>query len=158
MQVRALLAHFEQFVDLLLVLDDGDANVGVEQHEHHFLGHGILVQRHRHATEDLRGAHRPVQPRPVVADDGQAVAALEAEFRQPAGQRGHLVRNLGPGPALPDAHVLLAHGRRVGKRARVVRQQTRKGVERGSLRRGRFRCSRHRNLLLPAACGKGRAV
>jgi hypothetical protein len=37
------------------------------------------------------GAHRPVQARPVVADDGQVVAALEAQLGQAAGNGAHFL-------------------------------------------------------------------
>ena len=114
-EIAAAVPDLEQLVDLLLVLDDGEVHVGVVQHVDHFLGHGVLVQRHRHAAQRLRRGHRPVQARAVVADDGEIHAALEALRRQPAGQRAHLVGDLRPGPGLPDAEVLLARGRVVGR-------------------------------------------
>jgi hypothetical protein len=82
-EVGALLLDFEQLVDLFLVLDDGEADRAVGEDESHFRGDRILIQGHRHAAQHLRGAHRPVQARPVVTDDRQVVAALEAEFARP---------------------------------------------------------------------------
>jgi hypothetical protein len=64
------------------------------QDEDHFAGHRILVQGHRHAAQHLRRAHRPVKARPVVTDDRQVVAALEAEFGQTAGHGAHFLRHL----------------------------------------------------------------
>ena len=80
---RDLILHFEHLVDLLLILDDDEADTGILQHEEHFAGHRILVERHRHATQALGGGHHHVQVRPVVADDGQVVAPLEAEEARP---------------------------------------------------------------------------
>ncbi len=75
-----LIHDLQQFIDLLLVFDDGNVNAGILQHESHFLSHGILVHRHGNPAEHLGGAHRPVQARAVVADDGDSVSALEAQL------------------------------------------------------------------------------
>ncbi|EKE18083.1 MAG: hypothetical protein ACD_10C00137G0001 [uncultured bacterium] len=63
-----LLLDFEQFVDLLLILDDGETDAGILQRKKHFARDGILIERHRHAAQTLRRAHHHVQMRPVVAD------------------------------------------------------------------------------------------
>jgi hypothetical protein len=100
----------------------------------HFRGHRILVHRHRHAAQHLRRAHRPVQARAVVADDGQVVAALEAEFGQAAGHGAHFLGHLAPGPGLPDAEIFLARRRTIAARGGVIQQQTGKRIERGRAR------------------------
>ena len=66
-------------VDLLLVLDRGKAHVGMGQHEAELVGHRVGIDRHRNRAEHLRRHHRPIELRPVGADDGDGLAALEAE-------------------------------------------------------------------------------
>ena len=104
-KLRAVRLDLEQLVHLLLVLDDGELDLGVLQHKQQFLRHRVLVHGHRHAAQALRRGHGPIQPRPVVADDREVVAALEADLSQAAGERAHFVRDLAPGPGLPDAEV-----------------------------------------------------
>jgi len=139
-QRRAVAHDFKQFVDLLLVLDDGELDPGVLQDKSHLLRHRVLVQRHRHAAQHLCRAHRPVQARPVVADDGEVVAALETKRGQAAGHRPRLRGNLAPGPGLPDTQVFFARGRTVAADAGMVQQQTWKGVERVDYPTGRRSC------------------
>ena len=50
-QLRALGAQFEHLVDLLLVLDHGEAHLGVVDRKHAFGGHRVLVQRHRNRAQ-----------------------------------------------------------------------------------------------------------
>ena len=129
---RDLRHRLQHLVDLLLVLDDRVGDLRVVQHEDE-LGRGrVLVHRHRDAAQRLRRQHRPVEPRPVVADDREVHAALEALRGEAAGERAHLVRDLAPRPGLPDAEVLLAAGRMRGAHLRVVQQKTRKRIRQGS--------------------------
>ena len=128
----AAIADLEELVDLLLVLDDREMHLGVVQHIDHLRRDRILVERHRHAAQRLRGGHRPVEPRPVVADDREVHPALEALRRKPAGQRAHLVLDLRPGPGLPDPEILLAGGRVTAAGRRVVQQQARERIQCGS--------------------------
>ena len=118
--------RLQHLVDLLLVLDDGVGDAGVLQHEGELGRRRVLVHRHRHAAQALHGGHRPVQPRPVVADDREVVAALEALRGQAAGERADLVGHLPPGPGLPDAEILLAHGGMLAAHRCVVQHETRK--------------------------------
>ena len=113
LELRAAVPDLQHLVDLLLVLDDRELDLGVVQHVDHLLGHRVLVERHRHAAERLRRGHRPVQARAVVADDREVHPALEAERGEPAGERAHLLGDLRPGPGLPDAEVLLARRRMI---------------------------------------------
>jgi hypothetical protein len=127
---RADLGHdLQQLVDLLLVLDDREADAGILHDEQHLVGHRVLVERNRHPAQGLRGAHHHVEVRPVVADDGEVVAAPETEFREAAGERPHALGNLGPGQGLPDPEILFAHRRSVGAIPRVIEQQAREGME-----------------------------
>ena len=125
-QRRYLFPGLAHLVDLLLVLDQRIDDLRVVEHEGDVRGRGVLVHRHGDAAQRLRGAHRPVQPGPVVADDRQVHAAIEALRRQPAGERAHFVGDLGPRPGLPDAEVLLARGRMGRPHFRVAQQVPRK--------------------------------
>jgi hypothetical protein len=109
---RAGGAHLDHLVDLLLVLDDGEGDVGIADREHVLGRGGILVERHRNRAERLCGQHRRVEPRPVLADHHQVLAALQPGFGEAAGQAPDERRELAPGERLPDAEVLLAQRRR----------------------------------------------
>ena len=72
--------------------------------QRHLGGRRVLVERHRDAAQALRGAHRPVEARPVVADDREVLAALEAlPPRAPQASARTSSANCAPGPGLPDA-------------------------------------------------------
>jgi hypothetical protein len=88
----------EQLVDLFLVLDHGKAHVSVVEDVRHLIGDRILVQRHRHATQALRGCHRPVQAWPIVPHDREIVAARESHRREPACERANLCSRFAPRP------------------------------------------------------------
>ena len=124
----------EQLVDLFLVLDHGEADLGMVEDESHLLGDRVLVQRHRHRAQRLGRGHGPIQPRPVVADNGDLVARLQAERGEAAGQRAHFLGDLAPSPGLPDAQILFPGRRLPGPPARVFRQQLGKSVERRGAR------------------------
>jgi hypothetical protein len=117
-----LVTDLEHFVDLLLILDDHEANAGILQHEQHLVGHGVLIERHRHATQTLGRRHHHVQVRAVVADDRQIVAPLETERGQATGQRANPIGNIRPAPGLPDAEILFTHGRRLRANGSVMEQ------------------------------------
>ena len=53
---------------------------------------------------------------------------LESLRGEAAGENADLVRDLSPGPGLPDAQVLFPERRPVGPHFRLVQQQVRKGV------------------------------
>src|SRR5262249_18353565 len=133
-------------VDLLLVLGDREADIGVLEDEAQLRRHGILVERHRDASEHLSGHHRPVQPRAVVSHDRETVAAPETLDRQAAGERADFIERLRPGPGLPDPQILLADSRTIGTDFRLVQHQTREGP---------LQIFRHALLLwMPAHYGK----
>ena len=109
-----LVAKREHLVDLLLVLGDDHRHLGVVPDERQLLGDRVLVHGHRHAAQALRGHLRRVEARAVVADDRELVAALEAERGEPEREVAHVVVIVAPRPRLPDAAILLAHGRAGG--------------------------------------------
>ena len=110
LELRQPLGDRQDLVDLLLVLDRGEAHVGMRQHIGQFVGDRVGIDRHRNGAERLRRHDRPVEPRPVGADDGDGVAALEPEPREPDRIGAHLVQHLRPGPDLPDAEILVPVG------------------------------------------------
>src|SRR5207248_8755180 len=63
------------------------------------------------AAQALRGHLRPVQPRPVVTDDRQAVSPFESEGGQPQREVADLGVILRPRARLPDPAILLADRR-----------------------------------------------
>jgi hypothetical protein len=88
--------RLEHLVDLLLVLDDRVGDLGVVQHEDEFGGRRILIHRNRDAAQRLRGRHRPIESRPVVADDRKPHPPLESLRGEPAS--AHFGRDLPPRP------------------------------------------------------------
>ena len=110
LKLRDFLGKRLDLVDLLLVLHHGEANAGMVEHIGKLLGDRIGIDRHGHGAERLRRRERPIEPWTVRADDGDALAALQTEALEPNRQLAHLVALLSPGPALPDAVVLVTHG------------------------------------------------
>jgi hypothetical protein len=133
LEKRAAFLDREDLVDLFLVLGEGKPHLGMVEDVGQLLGDRILVDRDRHPAQSLRRGNRPIEPRPVVADDRQLVAAPETQGLQPGGEGFDFGRDLGPAPALPDAVILLAHRRTVGALAGMLQQQLRKRVERMAL-------------------------
>jgi hypothetical protein len=109
-QLRQVFLDAQDLVDLLLVLDNREADAGMVEYVLHLLGDRVLVQRHRDRPGHLCRDHRPVKARPVGADDRDRLARLQAQLHQPQGQRAGFLGDFSPGPALPDAVFLLAAG------------------------------------------------
>ena len=148
----ALRAHVQELVHLLLVLDHREPRLRVVHDVLHLLLDRVLVERHGHAAEGLGGQHRPVERRPIVADDGGLVAAREAERGQPERDQARLGEVLAPGIRLPDPQVLLADRDLVAEAARVVRDELGEGVERGIQRVRRAARLRSRRRPSRASC------
>ena len=103
--------HRLDLVDLFLVLHDGEPHARMMQHIGHFLGDGICIDGNRNGLERLSRAKRPVKPRPVGADNGDAFAFGQAHGLQAEREVANLVTLLRPGPGLPDAVILDPHRR-----------------------------------------------
>jgi hypothetical protein len=131
---RQPLADLQELVDLLLVFGHGEARLGMLEHELHLGGDRILIDRDGNAAQALRRGHRPIEPRAVVADDREPVAAPEAQRGQAVRQVLHFLRGLTPTPGLPDAEILLADRRVSAVPRRMVEQKLGKRVERVPLR------------------------
>jgi hypothetical protein len=130
LEPRTLLAHQEQLVHLLLVLDHREARLRVADDVLHLLLDGVLVEGHRDPAERLRGEHGPVELWPVVAHHRRPVPAGEPERGQAEGDQAGLLDVLGPAVGLPDAEVLLADRDLVREALRVVQGELREGVQR----------------------------
>ena len=118
----------QELVDLLLVLDDREARLGVIDDEGQLALDRVLVERHRHAAERLGGHDRPVERRAVVADDRDLVAAGQAEREKAERDQARFLEVLAPGIGLPDAVFLLANGDLVGDALGVPLHQLREGI------------------------------
>ncbi len=134
LELGALRHDLEQLVGLLLVLDDRVGDLRVLEDVDHFLGDGVLVERDGSRAERLRRGERPVEARPVRPDDRDVLAALEARLGEAACEPVHLVAHLAPGPALPDAQVLLANRGQRAAHLRMAQQELRERVGRPGLR------------------------
>jgi len=126
-EARQLGLERRDLVDLLLVLGDEDRHFRVVEDPPELLRDRVLVDGDRDAAEGLRGDLRPVEPRAVVADHRELVAALEAERGQPERQQANLVPVLPPRPGLPDPPVLLADRRPLAELRRVPEEESGQG-------------------------------
>jgi len=122
---RQLRLDGEDLVDLLLVLGDDDRDLGMIEDIDQLGGDRVLVNGYGDATEGYCGELRPIEPRPVVADDGKQIAAAKSKRRQSQREIAHLTVVLGPRPGLPDAAVLLADCRPVRHRLGIAPEQPR---------------------------------
>ncbi|MCY1533434.1 hypothetical protein D9M68_687590 [compost metagenome] len=143
LQGGTLLADFEHLVDLLLVFDDGHADLGVLQHVDHFLGDGVLVERHGNGAQRLRGHHGHVQARTVLADDGHVHAGLDAQRGEAMGDVPDMFRHFGPRKGLPDPQIFFAYRGPRPTNLGMREQQRRKGVRRRRHPCGCGRCMCH---------------
>ena len=127
-EMRQALSDRKQLVDLLLVLHDGEDDLRMVEDIGHLLRDAVGIDRDGNGAEPLGGAHRPVELRPVVADDRDLLAAPQPEILQSLGEIADMLRDFGPVPGLPDAEVLVTIGDARGALAGVAQQQFRKGV------------------------------
>ena len=132
LQARQPRGDRKDLVDLLLVLHHRRDDLGVLEHIGHLVGDGIGIERHGHCAERLSRADRPIEPRAVLPDDGDLVAAGNPERGEAQGEGAHLVEHVRPGPRLPYAEVLLAHGRPSPANFGIAEEQLRERVVAGS--------------------------
>jgi hypothetical protein len=120
-----------ELVDLLLVLHDGEA-------------HGGMVDEHRpspprpHRHRQVPAPRPEIEPRqrsnragPVRPHHRDFVAAGKTDRFEADGKCPHLVELLCPGPALPYAVILVAHGGAIAETVRIEQQILRKRIKRG---------------------------
>ncbi len=110
-ELRALLADFQQLVDLLLVFGKCKTNLGVVDGEHALQRCRVLVQGNRNGTQGLRRQHRGIQTRPVGAHHNHVFPAAQTGLMQATAQMLHQRGQFSPRQGLPDAIFFLAHGR-----------------------------------------------
>ena len=135
LQPRQLRAHFQRLVQLLVVLHEQDAGAGV-------LAQVLHLRRPRRwgrcRWTRRRRTARPGRPAPIrctVLDRMEAVSPRrEAQAHQAAGDLAHGLAGLRPGPAAPDAQLLLAHPD-LRRRAAPRRSRTSRGWCRPRARR-----------------------
>ena len=121
--------YFQQLVDLLLVLGKDVAYFRALERRSDLVGGRILIERHHDGAEAVCCAHRGIEPRPVIAEQGDMRAALQAARRGRNGDRGRFVSKLAPSHRPPDASGLFANGRPFAAFSGVLQQQLRKSVE-----------------------------
>ncbi len=80
------------------------------EHRGDLVRHGIGVDRHWNCADHLRRGDRPVEPRAVRANDGDRLSPIEADGEETDGDGARLVVDLGPGPRLPEAEILMTKG------------------------------------------------
>jgi hypothetical protein len=148
LELRQLLLHRADFVDLLLVFDGGKSHLRVREHVGKFLRHRVGIDRYGSNAEHLRGHDRPVELGPVRADDGEGFSTFQAKAVQPGGIGAHILEHLRPRPSLPNAEVLVAHSGAGAVQIRVADQQLGKGIR-------QTRGGRRHSLILPAAARNG---
>ena len=128
-QLRQPVGDGDDLVDLLLILGDRELHFGMGEHIGHLVGDRVGIDRHRHGAERLAGAERPIEPRPIAADDGELVAARDAELGKPDREGANLLEHLRPGPGPPDAEVLVPHRRPPADGRGIVDQKLGGGIE-----------------------------
>ena len=104
------IGYGDDFIDLLLILDHPERHFGMRQNVGHFVGDRVGIDRHRHGAERLAGAHRPIEPRAIAADNRELVPAFEPKLGKADREGADLLKHLRPRPRLPDAEILVAHG------------------------------------------------
>ena len=122
-EFRQPLGDRQDLVDLLLVLGDGEARLGMGENEGEFVGDRVGIDRHRDGAQHLRRHDRPVEPRPVAAHDRDGVATADAVPMQSHRHGADDVVDLVPGPALPDAEILVTKGWPAAESRGVAGQQ-----------------------------------
>ena len=113
-------AHFQHFVDLLLVFDHAQTHFGVGHGENTFSCDGVLVQGNWNGTQRLRRQHGGVKTGAVRAHDNHVLAALQACLVQAASHVGHHGGHVLPVDGLPNAIFFFAHGGRLRALSRVL--------------------------------------
>jgi hypothetical protein len=128
---RAARQDLQQLVDLFLVLGEDVRRLGALDRRHQLFRRSVGEERRGDRAQPVRGRHRAVEARAVVADQGDVGAALQAALREGGGKGGHLIGERPPCRGLPDAAILLAHRRPLAALAGVFEQQLRKRVRPG---------------------------
>ena len=121
--------YFEQLVDLLLVFGKDVGNFRALDRRRNLVRRRILIERHHDGAEPLRRAHRRIQARPVVAQQGDMRAALQASRRRCSRKRGGFFGQFAPGYGAPDAAALFTDGRTFTPFSGVMHQQLRKSIQ-----------------------------
>lgn len=107
-QSRHLVPHGQKLVELLVILDEQEATVGIVDEILELLGRIGRVNARRDAAHGL-DAEIGVDPLLVVfRQDGDHLAPLQAERQQTETDQSGMVVEIGPAIGQPDAEILLA--------------------------------------------------
>ena len=118
--------HFQQLVDLLLVLCKCKCNLGILDDKTHFLRDGILVQRNGDCAQALHRNEPHVKAGAVVADEGEILPLGQTQRSQATCHLAHVTGSVCPAPCLPNAVFLLAQCSSRGPFGSMPKQQMRK--------------------------------
>ena len=110
--LRTLLAHFQHFVDLLLVFHHAKAHFSVIDRKYTFTCHSVLVKRNRNCAQGLRSQHGGVQTGTVRTNHDHMFAALQTRLMEATGHMRHHLQHGRPVHALPNAVFFFTHGAR----------------------------------------------
>jgi len=127
-QGRELVRDGQGLVHLLLVLREDEAGAGVLAQVEQFVGGRVGVHADRAHAERLRGEERPEVFGLVFADDHGGVAAPHPQRRSTQRNGAHLVQDIGPGVAAPDALALDALRQLLRASARMIEPHLRQSL------------------------------
>ncbi|MCP1730525.1 hypothetical protein M2192_002642 [Bradyrhizobium elkanii USDA 61] len=131
-ELRQSVGHRQDLVDLLLVLRCDHRRLGVSENKSKLISHSIGVDRNGDCAQRLRCHHGPVKLGPIGADYRNCLARPQAKAMQAGGVATYDLGNLSPGPALPDAKILMPERWPRAKLCRVSQQQFGKRVIRSA--------------------------
>ena len=120
LQKRQFILDFQEFIGLLLVVDNGEFGIGMGGDIFHFGRNAIDKDTGRNAAGGLDGELAPEPFRLVISDDADHIARLQTQADQTQREIFDLVVIFLPGKSLPDAEALHAHGRPVAPFQRIA--------------------------------------
>ena len=89
---------------------------------------GIRVDGNRNGAQRLAGKNRPIETGAVGAKDGDFFPLRKADALKAECKCFHFIKDLSPGPGLPNPEILFAHRRPFGEDLRVAQQKLRKCI------------------------------
>src|ERR1700738_2494571 len=133
MEMRHPVGYGQNLIDLLLILRGDKLYIGVSEDIGKLVSHRIRIDRNRNRAQRLGCHHGPVELRPIGTDDGDRVSWLQSKSLQARGISTHDLGDLGPGPSLPDAKILMPKRRTATKLRGVSQKQPGERVKRSAI-------------------------